>query len=231
VRQARSQQTLERLLDSAEALIGEKGFADAPVAEIARRAGFSVGAFYSRFRDKEALLHCLQGRLFDEAVATADATLDPGRWRGAGLVDVACELVAFLVEIHRERAGILREVVVRAPTDARIDARKEALLKHISDRLQPLLLERVDEIRHPDPDAAARFAFRVVLGVLKEAILFAGPAAHGIPRSDASLSEELSRVFLAYLGVRLPLRTRRGGEAEPRRHGERSTEWRSNSPR
>jgi AcrR family transcriptional regulator len=207
IRQARSQQTLERLLDSAEALIGEKGFADAPVAEIARRAGFSVGAFYARFRDKEALLHCLQGRLFDEAVATADVTLASGRWRGVGLVDVVEELVAFLVEIHRERAGILREIVVRAPADSRIDERKERLVAHICDRLQLLLLERGAEIRHPAPDTAARFAFRVVLGVLKEAVLFAGPAAHGIPRSDAALTEELSRVFLAYLGVRVPNRT------------------------
>jgi len=205
VRQARSQQTLERLLDSAEVLIGEKGFADAPVAEIARRAGFSVGAFYARFRDKEALLHCLQGRLFDEARATADAALEPERWRGVGLVDVAEELVAFLVEIHRERAGILREIVVRAPVDARVDERKERLIAHICDRLQPLLLERGDEIRHPEPDVAARFAFRVVLGVLKEAVLFAGPEAHGIPRSDAALSGELSRVFLAYLGVHAPV--------------------------
>ena len=116
-------------------------------------------------------------------------------------VPFACELVAFLVEIHRERAGILREIVVRAPADARIDKRKERLIAHICDRLQPLLLQRRDEIHHPEPEVAARFAFRVVLGVLKETVLFAGPEAHGVPRSDELLSEELGRVFLAYLGV------------------------------
>ena len=50
--QARSQETLNRLLDAAEQLVAEKGFDDTPVAEVARRAGSSVGAFYSRFREK-----------------------------------------------------------------------------------------------------------------------------------------------------------------------------------
>ena len=52
-KQARSQQTLLRILDAAEALIQEKGLADASIPEIVRRAGSSVGGFYSRFRDNE----------------------------------------------------------------------------------------------------------------------------------------------------------------------------------
>jgi DNA-binding transcriptional regulator YbjK len=55
-RQERSQRTLERLLDAAEAVIGEKGFADASVGNICTRAGVSVGTFYRRFRDKHALI-------------------------------------------------------------------------------------------------------------------------------------------------------------------------------
>jgi AcrR family transcriptional regulator len=206
-RQARSQQTLERLLDSAEALIAEKGFEDVPVAEIASRAGFSVGAFYARFRDKAALLHCLQDRFVAEARATADTALAPERWREASIADIAGELVAFLVEIHRERAGILREILVRAHAHPQIDARKQRLITHICELLRPLLLERRSEITHPQPALAADFAFRLVLGVLKEAILFGGPGAHGIPSSDASLAEELTRAFLGYLGVPMP----RGG--------------------
>jgi AcrR family transcriptional regulator len=201
VQQARSQQTLERLLDSAEALIAEKGFADVPVADIADRAGVSVGAFYSRFRDKEALLHCLQDRLVAETRATVDVTLEPERWRGASIEEIGRELIAFMVEIHRERAGILREILGRAHTDPEIVERKEQLIAYILERLQPLLLERREEISHPDPEAASGFAFRLLLGVLKEAILFGAPDMHGIPRTDDALGEELTRAFLAYLGV------------------------------
>src|SRR4030095_13323410 len=79
--QRRSQQTLDRILDAAEALVAEKGFDDTPVAEIARRAGASVGAFYSRFPAKDALLGALNDRFVAQAVATADAALDPARWQ------------------------------------------------------------------------------------------------------------------------------------------------------
>ena len=201
VQQARSQLTLERLLDSAEALIAEKGFADVPVADIARRAGVSVGAFYSRLRDKDALLHCLQDRFVAEARATADAALEPESWRGASIAEIGRQAIAFMVEIHRERAGILREILGRAHSDPEIVERKEQLIAYICERLQRLLLERRQEISHPDPEAASGFAFRLLLGVLKEAILFGGPDMYGIPRTDDSLGEELTRAFLGYLGV------------------------------
>jgi AcrR family transcriptional regulator len=44
-KQARSEETLQRLLEAAEALIEEKGLADASIPEIVRRAGSSVGGF------------------------------------------------------------------------------------------------------------------------------------------------------------------------------------------
>ncbi len=80
--QARSQETLDRILDAAEALVTEKGFEEATVAEVARRAESSVGAFYARFRDKTGLLYALHDRYLEQAMATADLALDPARWAG-----------------------------------------------------------------------------------------------------------------------------------------------------
>ena len=87
-RQARSQETLDRILDAAEALVAEKGFEDTPVSEIVQRAGSSVGAFYARFHDKDGLLHALYERYYEEAVATADAALAPARWEGAQVAEL-----------------------------------------------------------------------------------------------------------------------------------------------
>jgi AcrR family transcriptional regulator len=199
--QARSQQTAERLLDSAEALLAHKCFADVTVADIAARAGLSVGAVYSRFRDKEALLHRLQERLVDEAQMTAEVTLDPERWAGASIVEIADELIAFLVEIHRERSGVLREILGRAHADAEMYERREHLIAHICRLLSVLLLARPEQIRHPHPETAVDFGLRLVFGLLKEAILFGTPRAYGIPPSDDALARELTRAFLGYLGV------------------------------
>ncbi len=201
VQQARSQQTIERLLDGAEALIADKGFNDVTVAQIAARAGFSVGAVYSRFRDKLGLLHCLQDRFVEEAYLTTDAAFDPGRWEGASIEEIVSEMIVFLVEIHRERRGVLRELLGRTLRDASMVERRIRLTAHISDRLSRLLLAHSERIRHPDPKAAVSFGLGLVFGTLEQAILFSDTGAYGIPTSDGKLAEELTRAFLGYLGV------------------------------
>lgn len=201
-RQARSAATQQRLLDAAEALIAEKGFAEASVAEISRRAGFSVGAFYARFRDKQALLHCLEERFLAEAGATVEAALDPARWVGAPIPEIAEEVIAFLVQMYRERFALLREFLGHAIADAEVGLRTERLVHTMCERLSDLLLPRAAEMSHPDPAAASRFACRLLLGVLKEAVLFGAYGAYGVPQADDKLSRELTRAFLGYLGVR-----------------------------
>lgn len=200
VQQARSQQTLERLLESAEALIADKGFDDVTVAEIAARAGCSVGAVYSRFRDKRGVLHCLQDRFVDEAHLTTDSALDADRWEGASIEEIVGELIVFLVELHRERRGVLRELLVRTRSELPMVERKERLVAHVGERLGMLLKPRAEWIRHADP-AAVGFGLRLVLGTLEQAILFDETGVYGIPASDEKLAVELTRAFLGYLGV------------------------------
>ncbi len=48
--------TTERLLEAAIATFADKGFERAGVAEIARRAGFTTGAIYSRWTGKQEML-------------------------------------------------------------------------------------------------------------------------------------------------------------------------------
>jgi AcrR family transcriptional regulator len=48
--------TRDRLIEAAAAVFAEKGYDGAGVQEIARRAGFTTGAIYGRFRGKAELL-------------------------------------------------------------------------------------------------------------------------------------------------------------------------------
>ncbi len=199
--QARSQQTLDRLLDAAEALVSEKGFDDAPVAEIARRAGSSVGAFYSRFPDKDSLLGALNERFLVQAVATADAALDPALWQRASIGEISTAFVRFLVEIHREQRGLLRAFSLRMRVDPVFQARRERLAHHVGGRLSELLLAHRAEIQHADPHRAAAFALTMVFGVLEHTIVFGEMRSGAFTWTDEDLSAELSRAFLAYLVV------------------------------
>jgi AcrR family transcriptional regulator len=203
-RQARSQQTLDRLLDVAEALLEEKGFDDVGVAEIAQRAGSSVGSFYARFPDKAALLHALQERFADEGTATADDALDPARWEGAQIPEIVGAVVAFLVGIHRDRRGLLRALWLAQALRPEFRARATALSLHVSRRLSALLLERREEIAHPDPARAIAFGLWQVIASLRCAVLEPEESLAVRRVSERALPAELTRACLAYLGVRSP---------------------------
>ncbi len=59
--------TRDRLIEAAAAVFAEKGYDGAGVQEIAKRAGFTTGAIYGRFRGKaELLLAAIEARTHSE---------------------------------------------------------------------------------------------------------------------------------------------------------------------
>jgi len=194
--QARSQLTLSRILDAAESILAEKSWEDASVAEIARRAGSSVGSFYTRFPDKDTLLAALHQRFIEEAWATAQVALDETRWTGASICEVVRELVAFQVRVNDQRHGQLRAFAARAMHDPRFYARGEQLVKMMEERFTKLVVARRHEILHPIPVIAAQFSGRMISAVLLNRTL----DPKFIP-SGMSFVDELTHAALAYLGV------------------------------
>ena len=200
-RQARSQDTLERILDAAEELVADKGFDDATVAELVRRADSSVGSFYTRFRDKDGLLYALYERYHEQATATADVALDPARWEGATIPEILGSVMRFLVSVYREREGLIRAFVLRNHSDAEFRARQERLSHQVSEKLSLLLLTRAREIAHPNPPRAAAFGLAMVASAIESIVLFGELRSSGLVLSDDELGDELTRAFIAYLGV------------------------------
>ena len=88
--QSRSQETLDRILDAAEQVLAEKAFGEATLAEIMERAGVTVGAFYRRYPDKNALLRHLDERFFAEMLAKGVELFDPARWPASGRAPTPC---------------------------------------------------------------------------------------------------------------------------------------------
>lgn len=198
-RQARSQLTLARILDAAESLLGEKRWEDASVAEIARLAGSSVGAFYTRFRDKDALLSALHERFVEEAIATADFAMNEQRWASASISLVVRELVAFQVRIQDQHVGLWRAIALRSSESPEFQARGLRMTKHIDELFTRLVVARRHEILHPIPVLAAVFASRLIAGVMLQRLLF--PLTASIDAPGVSVVEELTHAALAYLGV------------------------------
>jgi AcrR family transcriptional regulator len=199
--QARSQETLERLLEAAEEIIAEKGFDNATVSEIVRRARSSVGAMYARFNDKDSLLACLHERFYEQALATAETALDPGRWEGASTRDILTTAIPFVVHMYHLKRGLIRAFIVRGTEDRTFAERGGRLGRAISEMLIKLLLPREEEIKHPDPPLGIAFGLRMVFDTLDVGTVHEGIQRSAVEMTQEQLAEELTRALLCYLGI------------------------------
>lgn len=200
-KQARSQETLDRILSVAEELISTGTFDRVTVAGIVKLAGTSVGAFYARFSDKEALRHVLQERFVWRAEAAVNEITELSHWVGRPLVEVVHGVVAGLANLLRlERGGFLSLVAgwrLRGQPEARERSRRIDGL--VWDRVERLLLERKYEIAHPRPELAIRVGLSMVVWTLREHLVFgaSGPGPAGAVDND--LVAELAAAYLTYL--------------------------------
>jgi AcrR family transcriptional regulator len=76
-RTERGRRTLRKLLDASAIEFGEKGFHEASVSSITRRAGVALGSFYTYFDSKEALFRALVQDMSENVRANARAALAP----------------------------------------------------------------------------------------------------------------------------------------------------------
>ncbi len=197
--QERSQKMVGRLLDAAEAEIREKGYADASVAEIARRAGCSVGTVYRRFRDKIALLHALDERWGEAFRATLDDAVASERWEDAPILEILTGYIEFALSQGREQAALQRAALIMASRDASFAARHFELAAELRARLRVLLLARRDEIGHTEPAIAIEFVLEQLRSMLMARIEM-GPFDRTLfASSDEQFTDEALMSVSAYL--------------------------------
>jgi len=212
-KQARSERTLHRLLDAAEALIKEKGHAAVSIPEIARRARSSVGGFYARFRDKDELLRALEERHFIELLQRVDALADARRWANASTTTIVEAAVAELVSITRERRHMIAAFLVRAIEDPVIREGGLRFRRRVEERISALLLPRRTEMTHPDPALAIDLGIQTAFALMQQHVLIEETQVAGRALSDDDLRRELSTMFLRYVGIHQTDRTARAAPA------------------
>jgi AcrR family transcriptional regulator len=195
---------LDRLLAAAAELLAERRFEEATVAELVRRAGSSVGAFYARFGSKEALLHELDERLFEVGRRSWAEFLAPARWAGVPASTIVEQVVGRLVARRRERRGLLRALALyaRARPESAFARRGARLNRLLTRRLTELLLRRRAEIGHSRPAQAVAFALEIADSVTRDAIVFADTGLAPARLSDRELAAELTRVLRLHLQLK-----------------------------
>lgn len=161
--------TRDRLVDAAAAVFSEKGFDGAGVQEIARRAGLTTGAIYSRFSGKAELLReAIEARSVDDL----DELFNSHRFEGH-VSDVIKVAGSHLVERSDRTIGtgdaLLLEAFVAARRDPEIAVTVKAVIEERADRLAAIIdAAKLDGSVESsvDTDAAVRFCHAVGLGFL-----------------------------------------------------------------
>lgn len=202
-KQARSADTLDRIVSAARALLDETSFEELSITRLMRRAGMSVGSFYTRFPHKEALLPYLYQRYDEGLEQTTGSVLEPRAWQRLRLAARVGRLVDLSVDAYRTHRGLWRAILLHAGSHPSIVTeehrrKRRAMVR----RIVALLLERRQEITHPEPERAAEFCITLLFATCKDQILLE-ERSHGTTRlSDRRLRRELTRTLCAYLGVR-----------------------------
>lgn len=194
--QARSREALERFIAAGEQALIDNQFEQLSIAELAAMADSSVGTFYRLFTDKEILFHFLHERFVLHAKALVDEALDENRWEAADIADILSELVHTLARLYGKKEGLLRALIIRCSSDVGFRKDIQGVNQHISNKLTPLLVSRMQEIGHPKPTEAIAFGINVVMGTMNHHTLA------GLKNMSMKvLVRELTDVLLSYLRV------------------------------
>jgi AcrR family transcriptional regulator len=146
--QKRSRERVEKMLASASALIAERGSDALRMAEVAERAGVSIGSLYQFFPDKSAIIRALAERQTEASQACIAAAL-------AGVRDRDGLKRAFSGLVDTYHALFLAEPVMR---DIWSGTQADKALRDVEladSRANAALLVAVLKRLHPSADEAA----------------------------------------------------------------------------
>jgi AcrR family transcriptional regulator len=186
--QARSQATIDAVLQAAAHILGQRGWRGLTTNAVADAAGVSIGSLYQYFPNKLALVEAVRQRHFDEVLAILRAAADdtlPRIRRIQALVDG-------MIGVHGRYPAAHRVLLEEAPRG------EDAKPNH--DRFAVILQQRYEAIvaantRGTSPERArsvARVLGSAVAGVVHDA------ARHGTLHTD-SLRRELTELVDSYL--------------------------------
>src|SRR3954452_10596898 len=93
--------TRERVIDTAAALVFERGVAGTSLDDVRARAHVSKGQLYHYFADKDDLVHAVVERTIEQVLAAQPELADLSSWRATG----GC--LDALVALQRRRRGFV----------------------------------------------------------------------------------------------------------------------------
>jgi AcrR family transcriptional regulator len=182
----REQRRIE-LLDAALEIIGERGFPALTVAGLCARAGLNERYYYESFKDREAVLAAVAGRVTDEVVAAmgaAASAVAPPRTPRA----IAGAALRAAVELVTDDPRKARVLFLEAPLSPELAGRRRETVRPFV----RLMLEQTDAGRELGTERA-EFLGTFLVGGVAETVTAWLRADRPTPRD--TLIEQLTDLF------------------------------------
>jgi AcrR family transcriptional regulator len=203
-KQSRSEESMEKILDAALEQLLESGADGLSVAGVADRAGYTVGALYRRFADKQSLLHALHERFAENLLVILQGVADQVELQKLSIIDLVEMLTDRAWTFAAQQQAFLQLANIFAQNDEDFLHRKELVSKAAENILRPLFLNRSNEIRHPHPERAVRFVFEQSMAIFSYRVESMQTNKILPAMDDNDFMEELKYSFYLYLGIKAP---------------------------
>lgn len=193
IKQERGHITYDALIEAGFKLLVERDIEDISIFELARVAGYSVGAFYARFRSKDEFFDALIERHLERRTDTQKRLVETLP-REALVPDLISNIVDYYWNNHVFWSAVLRRTL-------RDPALWEPFRQHFNENLERFNARVEQEIARPLNEKEVRsitFAFQTVMGTINISIINQpGPVFIG----QDLFKEELTRAFVQVSGL------------------------------
>jgi AcrR family transcriptional regulator len=187
IRQKRSQKTYDALIATAFKLLEQREFDEISIADLAQKAGYSVGAFYARFKSKDELFDAMMEQHIDDRRRTRARQFATAS--DATLIRVLLEET---IQYYWGRRRFWRAALFRSIRDEGFWAPLRKLSYELADALVARFSERAQRPLSETEETNVRFAVQIALGTVNNAIINRpGPIFLG----QALFAENLVRAF------------------------------------
>jgi AcrR family transcriptional regulator len=198
--QSRSEKSLGKMVAACRALAEERGnLDDISLNEIVARAGTSIGAFYGRFKDKEAFL----GYVLEVALGEAEGVMErsiaeESVWQTGPAQAIVERVVCSYVSQFRLNRGLFRGFLRHySARNARDNPMRDAN-RRVYGQVVPWLVGQLGDRAEDTAIFEVRAALQFMVGTLANILLNDPGPLH---LDDEALEPHLNRMMVRYLGL------------------------------
>ena len=166
IKQNRSKKTYDALIKTGFKLLKKREFKSLTVAELSRKAGYSVGAFYARFRSKDEFFDAMV--IHHYKIRRANTNHLFSIYKNVDIID---ELIKDIVKYLWANREFWRAALIRSMHDPDFwtPIRKSSHI--LADKVIARLSELANRPLTDSEKTNARFAFQITLGTINNSII------------------------------------------------------------